>query len=115
MSDIPAIRRSLKIKTGVVRRLAKERGLYQKETEAQMIKLDKTVAAGEELEDWEWKQKNEKKLLEESNKMVIDVAERLGKATIELRNVVVEAKKEEELIGSTELTEAEEVLEQTNV
>lgn len=78
--DIPAIRRSLKIKTGVVKRwlislvsrilvdriynlfsfsLAKEHGLYQKEVVAQKVKLDKTVAAGEDLEDWEWKQKNE--------------------------------------------------------
>jgi len=51
MSDLPAARRQLMIKSGVVKRLAKEHALYKKEAEAQQQKLDKFIADSAEAWD----------------------------------------------------------------
>ncbi|TFK41911.1 tubulin binding cofactor A [Crucibulum laeve] len=111
MSDIPAIRRQLNIKAGIVKRLHKDNVTYQKETEQQKQKLDKFIAQG--AEDWDIK--NGTRMLEESNKMVNDSATRLGKATGELRDLIVAAKKIEELSQAEELVKAQEILEQASV
>jgi len=53
MNDTAALRRKLKIHTGVVKRLNKEQVLYTKESEDQKTKLDKFIAG--KAEDWDIK------------------------------------------------------------
>ncbi|RDB28774.1 Tubulin-specific chaperone A [Hypsizygus marmoreus] len=110
MSDIPAARRQLKIKAGVVKRLSKEHTLYRKEAEQQQQKLNKFIAAGAEG----WDINNGTRMMEEANRMITDSANRLGKAAGELRDLVVAAKKEPKLAEDEELLKAEEVLEETS-
>ncbi|KAJ7897372.1 tubulin binding cofactor A-domain-containing protein [Mycena olivaceomarginata] len=104
MSNTAATLRQLKIKSGVVGRLKKEHELYQKELVDQKIKTDKLVANGAE----EWDIKNS----EESEKMIKDSEERLGKAYDELRQLVVSAKKEPALAQEEALLKAEGILEE---
>jgi len=111
MSDPASIRRQLKIKSGVATRLFKEHNTYRKEAEDQQRKLDKFIA--EKAEDWDIK--NATRMMEESNKMIKDSAERLGKAVGELRDLVVSAKKEAALANTEELLKAEEALETASV
>ncbi|KAJ7070586.1 tubulin binding cofactor A [Mycena amicta] len=106
-TDIPALRRQLKIKAGATARLKKEHDMYQKEAVDLKLKKDKLVAdAGDE-----WDIKNTTRMLEESEKMITDTAERLGRAHGELRDVVVSAKKEPTLTGDAEYLKAEGILE----
>ncbi|KAL0951716.1 hypothetical protein HGRIS_008392 [Hohenbuehelia grisea] len=109
--DIPAIRRSLKIKAGSAKRLFKEHNLYRQEATDQQAKLDKFKANNAE----EWDIKNATRMLEESNKMIVDSASRLGKAVADLRDVLVSAKKIPELAEDEELMKAEEALEEASV
>jgi len=53
MSDVPAIRRQLKIRSGVVKRLAKEHVSYGKEAEELQRKVDNFIADG--AEEWDIK------------------------------------------------------------
>jgi len=85
MSDLPAARRQLSIKSGVVRRLAKEHALYKKEAGQQKQKLDKLIADGVEG----WDVNNGTRMMEEANRMIIDSANRLGKAAGELKDLIV--------------------------
>jgi len=103
MSDPASIRRQLKIKTGVTERLTKEHKLYRKETEVQQRKRDKLIADG--AEDWDIK--NAGKMLDESNKMILDSADRLEKAVADLRDLIVAAKKDPAMAGASELERAE--------
>ncbi|EDR15238.1 uncharacterized protein LACBIDRAFT_192425 [Laccaria bicolor S238N-H82] len=107
MSDIPAIRRQLKIQAGGVARLAKENGLYRKEADQLKLKRDKLVV--EDAESWDVK--NATRMIEESEKMVIDTATRLGKAADVLSDLVVLAEKESELAEDPALVKAKEALE----
>jgi len=109
MSDTAAVRRQLKIKSGVVTRLKKEYELYQKEAVDQKLKKDKFVADG--AEDWDIK--NAGKMLDESEKMIKDSSERLGKAYGELRDLVVSAKKDPALTQDEDFLKAEGILEET--
>ncbi|KAF9015754.1 tubulin binding cofactor A [Cyathus striatus] len=110
MSDISSVKRQLKIKSGVVKRLLKEHRLYQEEADGLKQKGDKLAANGAD----EWDIKNAWKMHDESNRMVTDVATRLGKATGELRDLVVSAKKVQELAQVEEFLRAEEILEEAN-
>lgn len=112
MSDIPAIQRQLKIKSGSVKRLSKEHQLYRAEAETNKIKLDKLK---EEATVEAWDIKNATKLLEESNKMIDDSAERLANVVAELRDLVIKAKSRSELAEDVELLNAESVLEEISV
>ncbi|KAJ7805212.1 hypothetical protein B0H14DRAFT_2881373 [Mycena olivaceomarginata] len=87
---------------------SKEHELYQKELVDQKIKTDKLVANGAE----EWDIKNSGKMTEESEKMIKDSEERLGKAYDELRQLVVSAKKEPALAQEEALLKAEGILEE---
>ncbi|KAJ2918396.1 hypothetical protein MD484_g2071, partial [Candolleomyces efflorescens] len=109
--DAPTLKRQLKIKTGAVQRLLKENGLYTKEIEELGIRQQKFIAENRE----EWDIKNVGKLIEESKKMVKDTHTRLGKAAIELRDLVVVAKQQEALAEDEDLLKAEEVLETANL
>ncbi|EAU92258.2 hypothetical protein CC1G_00477 [Coprinopsis cinerea okayama7 len=105
--DSQAIKKQLKIKTGVVQRLVKENGLYKKEVEQNVAKRDKFIADGAE----EWDIKNAGKLVEESEKMVQDTATRLAAAVADLRVIVDGAKTREDLAEDADFLKAQEALE----
>ncbi|KAJ6520294.1 tubulin binding cofactor A-domain-containing protein [Mycena sanguinolenta] len=109
MSDTAALRRQLKIKSGVTNRLKKELELYQKELVDQKIKTDKLIAAGAE----EWDIKNSGKMTDESEKMIKDATERLAQAYHELRQLVVSAKENPDLAQDEDFLKAEGILEET--
>jgi len=106
MSDPASIRRQLKIKSGVTKRLMKEHNIYRKEAEDQKRKLDKFVDDG--AEDWDIK--NATRMMEESNRMIKDSADRLSNAVEDLSAIVLSAQKEPALTGDQDLTNAEEAL-----
>ncbi|KAJ7922879.1 tubulin binding cofactor A-domain-containing protein [Mycena leptocephala] len=110
MSDTAAVRRQLKIKTGVTSRLKKEHEHYQKEAVDQKLKKDKLIADG--VDDSEWEVKNAGKMLDESEKMIKDSEERLAKAYGELRDLIVSAKKDPELTKDEAFLKAEGILEE---
>ncbi|KAF7302987.1 BHLH domain-containing protein [Mycena kentingensis (nom. inval.)] len=107
LSDIATLRRQLKIKAGATARLKKEHDLYQKETVDLTMKKDRLVADGADG----WDVKNATRMMEESEKMITDTAERLARAYGELRDVVVLAKKEPGLTEDEEYLKAEGILE----
>jgi len=111
MSDIPTIKRQLKIKTNSAKRLLKEHGLYKKEADEGKRKVDKLIADGAEG----WEVRSAQNLLRESEKMVADTSARLGTTVLELRDVVVAGKKEEALKEDPVLLEADDVLEEANL
>ncbi|TFK17378.1 hypothetical protein FA15DRAFT_698468 [Coprinopsis marcescibilis] len=111
MSDLKAIKRQLKIKSGTVQRLHKEHILYDKEVVQLRVKREKLVADTEKADDWEWDLKNAGKLIEESEKMVKDTETRLASAVEDLRGVLAGAKKQEELAEDEDLLKAQEILE----
>ncbi|KAF8167439.1 tubulin binding cofactor A [Crassisporium funariophilum] len=107
MSDLPAIRRQLRIKSGVVSRLTKETTLYRKEAEQLETKRDKFIADGAE----NWDIGNSTRMAEESRKMVQDTITRLTKAVEDLETLITSAKKEPALAEDEELRKAVEILE----
>ncbi|TDL28137.1 tubulin binding cofactor A [Rickenella mellea] len=111
MSDPASIRRQLKIKTGVVNRLIKENQLYRKECVAQKLKVDKFVADG--AEDWDIK--NGRKMLEESEKMITDSSDRLGKAVADLRGLLTGVRQDPQYAADPEFLNAEGALEMASV
>ncbi|KAJ3936426.1 MAG: tubulin binding cofactor A-domain-containing protein [Lentinula lateritia] len=108
MSETAALIRQLRIKSGAAKRLWKENTLYRKDTVDLQLKLDKMIADGAE----EWDLKNAKRLVEESQKMVIDTSVRMGRAVGELRDVVIKARTEPLLAGDNDLLSAEAFLEE---
>jgi len=107
MTDIPAIQRQLKIKTGVVQRLSKETKVYRKETTQIEAKVVKLVEDGAE----EWDIKNATKMAQESHKMILDATTRLGKAVEDLQALITSAKEESGLAAEDEaLLKAEQTL-----
>ncbi|KAF5385264.1 hypothetical protein D9615_001151 [Tricholomella constricta] len=110
MSDLPAARRQLKIKSGVVKRLAKEHALYKKEADEQQRKLDKFIAAGAEG----WDINNGTRMMEEATRMIADSVNRLGKAAGELRDLIAAGKKDPQLAQDEELLKAEQILEEAS-
>jgi len=109
MSDSKTLRNQLRIKAGVVTRLAKENGLYVKEAEDNQRKLDLILERGPEAEDYEIK--NAKRLVDESNRMIIDVRTRLEKAADDLRDLVASTQGEEGVGESEEWANADKALE----
>jgi len=99
--------KKLKIKTGVVKRLAKEQRLYAQENQDQKLKLDKFIADNAE----EWDIKNGKRMLEESERMIKDTDKRLDAAVRELRDLIIESKADPVLSEAPELVNAEKEME----
>ncbi|GBE77476.1 tubulin binding cofactor A-domain-containing protein [Sparassis latifolia] len=110
MAEVAALRRQLKIKNGVCKRLWKEHKSYQTEEVQQRIKVDKFKAVG--AEDWDIK--NGTRMLEESQKMVKDTANRLGVALQELRELIVTAEKIPDMGNSEELVQAQAIFEEVS-
>ncbi|KAH9929691.1 tubulin binding cofactor A-domain-containing protein [Fomitopsis serialis] len=111
MSDVAALRRQLKIKTGSAKRLYKEHKSYQKEEEDLTRKLNKFIA--DNAEDWDIK--NTRRMLEESQRMIHDTSNRLGTTVQDLREVTVAAEKVPELHADPELIAAQETLETVSI
>lgn len=77
--------RQIKIKTGVVRRLVKERVMYEKEAKQQEEKIEKMKA--EDGENYAIKKQAE--ILQESRMMIPDCQRRLEAAYTDLQQILV--------------------------
>ncbi|KAI6163777.1 tubulin binding cofactor A [Pisolithus thermaeus] len=107
----PAVHRQLKIQVGAAKRLLKEHDLYRQEAQAQEQKLSKL--ADENAEEWELK--HARRIAEESQRMVKDTRNRLGKAVQELTSFVASIKNKPEFENDEELVKAEEALKAASV
>ncbi|KAM4752321.1 tubulin-specific chaperone A isoform 1-T1 [Cyanocitta cristata] len=107
--------RQIKIKTGVVRRLAKEKVMYEKEAKQQEEKIEKMKA--EACDDYGIKKQIE--ILQESRMMIPDCQRRLEVAHAELTQLLVsiaphptdQEENEKELEEAEEYKEARSILE----
>ncbi|KAJ3045416.1 hypothetical protein HDV00_010286 [Rhizophlyctis rosea] len=113
LTSAKASTRDLKIKTGVVRRIAKELTYYQTEAEKQQARIDKLVAEGADDADI----RKQKEVLEETNQMFPDGKRRLAAAHKELYDLVasISSTGDETLQSSEELTAARLALEEVTV
>ncbi|KAF5352444.1 hypothetical protein D9756_005844 [Leucocoprinus leucothites] len=108
MSEIATIQKQLKIKSGSAQRYEKEVGLYQKEVHDLQKKLDKFVSDGADSEDWDIK--NTKRMMEESNKMILDTKTRLGKVNGELSDLVKQVEGKPGVADTEEFKNAQQIL-----
>lgn len=76
--------RTLKIKTGVVKRLAKEKVVYEKEAEQQRTRIEKFKQEGKD----EYDIRKQEEVLQETLMMVPDCQRKLAKAFEELQNII---------------------------
>lgn len=97
----------LKIKTGVLKRLIAEEKSYRQELSEQTITLSNFKKVDGD-EDYEWKLKKQKEVIEETKKMIPDAQLRLSKSLAELQELV--GAHEEEWAGTEELTKAKELI-----
>ncbi|KAF0760576.1 tubulin-specific chaperone A [Aphis craccivora] len=99
--------KTLKIKTGVVKRLTKEKLMYIQETEQQLEKVQKLKEAG--IDESTFKKQEE--VLRESQMMIPDTQRRLKAAFEDLKSVVAdceELKEEPDYLNAQKfLAEAE--------
>jgi len=95
--------RQIKIKTGVVKRLTKEKEMYEKEAVQIAGKIEKMKEEGKD--EYDIKKQNE--VLNESRSMVPDTVRRLKAAHAELDELL---KKESDLAESEEFSAAQEAL-----
>ncbi|KAI0208191.1 Tubulin-specific chaperone A [Lamellibrachia satsuma] len=106
MADVDPKRvRAIKIKTGIVKRLAKEKVSYEKEIVKQKERIEKMKAAGDD----EYDIRKQGEVLEESVMMIPDTKRRLAAAWDELSKLM---ETEEDLKEIEEYTTAMEILEQ---
>ncbi|XP_077989117.1 tubulin-specific chaperone A-like [Glandiceps talaboti] len=95
--------RQLKIKTGVVKRLGKERSMYEKEVVDQQEKINKMEADGKD----EYDIRKQKEVLQESKIMIPDCTRRLKTAHSELQTML---ENEKELAETEEYKAAEAIV-----
>ncbi|XP_055878100.1 tubulin-specific chaperone A-like [Biomphalaria glabrata] len=95
--------KQIKIKTGVVKRLTKEKESYEKEAVQLEEKLEKMKADGKDEHDI----RKQGEVLQESRSMVPDTVRRLKKAYAELEELL---EKESDLSEVEEFTQAKEAL-----
>lgn len=79
-----AAKRNLKIKAGVVKRLAKELEMYQQEEQTVQQKMEQMRAAGEDI----YVLKKQEEVLAETQMMIPDTRRRLQAAYMELVELV---------------------------
>lgn len=106
MSD-PRLRQ-LTIKTGVVKRLSKEKVVYEKEVVTQQNRIDKLKASGSD----DHVLRKQEEVLQESMMMIPDCQRRLAKAYEELTEMI---KNEEELKESDQYQAAVAALDDAKV
>ncbi|PSC69684.1 Tubulin-folding cofactor A [Micractinium conductrix] len=97
-----ADRKSLKVRTGMVRRLAKELSMYEQEVATEQAKVAGLKERGADKHDIKYAEN----ILAESTAMLPDTRQRLEEALQELQGLVEEFSGS--LAGSAELTQAEE-------
>lgn len=97
--------KTIKIKTGVVRRLAKEKVTYEKEAETQRQRIESYKKQGKD----EYEVRKQEEVLQESLMMVPDCQRRLLKAYDELKQIL---DNETELKDKEEFSAAEKALEE---
>ncbi|KAL1489150.1 hypothetical protein ABEB36_014091 [Hypothenemus hampei] len=97
--------KTLKIKTGVVRRLTKEKTTYEKEADQQKNRIGKLKNQGTD----EHTIKKEEEVLQECLMMVPDCQRRLFKAFEELKGIL---ESEQDLKDTEEYLAAQKVLEE---
>lgn len=99
--------KTIRIKTGVVKRLAKEKVMYEKESQQQRERIEKLKNQGKD----EYDIRKQEEVLQESLMMVPDCQRRLIKAFEELKNILNNEKDleetEEYVASMTVLKEAE--------
>ncbi|KAM6986202.1 tubulin-specific chaperone A isoform 1-T2 [Aplochiton taeniatus] len=98
--------RQIKIKTGVVKRLAKEESMYIKEAKQQEVKIERLKAEATVSED-EYVIKKQVEVLQEAKMMVPDCHRRLAIAHADLLQLL---EAEEDLAESEEYKEARTIL-----
>lgn len=97
--------KTLKIKTGVVKRLAKEKTVYEREAEQQKVRIEKYKEQGKD----EYEIRKQEEVLNESLMMVPDCQRRLAVAFEELKRII---ESEQDLKEIEEYKEAKRVLEE---
>lgn len=106
--------KTIKIKTGVVKRLTKEKLMYEKESQQQRDRIEKFKKEGKD----EYDIRKQEEVLQESLMMVPDCQRRLVKAFEDLKSIVdseQDLKETEEYLASLSiLKEAEPQLPQTS-
>ncbi|GBP18692.1 Tubulin-specific chaperone A [Eumeta japonica] len=95
--------RQIKIKTGVVKRLAKEKTVYEKEAEQQKNRIEKLKDEGQD----EHIVRKQEEVLQESLMMVPDCQRRLVKAYMDLQSTL---ESEKELNEHEDYIAAQQVL-----
>lgn len=98
--------KDIKIKTGVIKRLAKEKISYEKEVQAQEAKIEKMVAEEKDEHDI----KKQREVLDESKMMIPDCRRRLGSYWDELSSLI---ETETDLSETEEYKAAKQILEET--
>lgn len=96
--------RTITIKTGVVKRLSKEKCMYEKEAKQMEQKIETMKAGGED----EYNIKKQVEVKNESLAMIPDCKRRLNTAYQELVDLL---EKEQDLVKTAEYISAQEVLE----
>nr|CAI5863679.1 unnamed protein product [Callosobruchus analis] len=97
--------RTIKIKTGVVKRLAKEKTVYEREADQQKIRIEKLKSEGKD----EYNIKKQEEVLNECYMMVPDCQRRLVVAYEELKNIL---ETEQDLKDTEDYMAAQKVLEE---
>lgn len=100
--------RQLKIKTGVVKRLAKEKTVYEKEAEEQRAYIEKLKRDGKD----EYEIRKQEEVLQEALMMVPDCQRRLVRAFDDLKAVL---DVEQDLKESEEFVAANKVLDEAKL
>ncbi|KAJ1762006.1 hypothetical protein LPJ58_000855 [Coemansia sp. RSA 1591] len=100
------ILRSLKIKTGAVKRLVREREVYILELDKQRERIE-TLRNKEGVEGADIRKQNE--VLEETLQMIPYMERRIREAMQDLENLVIASKKDDTLVVS-ELCDADEAI-----
>ncbi|XP_067057316.1 tubulin-specific chaperone A-like isoform X1 [Acropora muricata] len=100
-------KRQLHIKTGVLKRLSKEKVMYEKEVVDQSAKIDKMKAENKDEHDI----KKQIEVLEESKIMIPDCKRRIKSAYNDLQTLV--ASTEADCADLVEFKNAKELLEKT--
>eukprot|EP00112_Aurelia_sp_Birch-Aquarium-sp1_P010424 Seg2224.3 transcript_id=Seg2224.3/GoldUCD/mRNA.D3Y31 product="Tubulin-specific chaperone A" protein_id=Seg2224.3/GoldUCD/D3Y31 len=100
--------RQIKIKTGVVKRLNKEKGMYEKEVKDQESKVESMKSAGKD----EHEIKQQLEVLNESKRMIPDSARRLRTAYTELTQLL---EKETDLNETEDYKVAKDLLQEISI
>lgn len=95
--------RQIKIKTGVVKRLYKDKVMYEKEAKQQEEKVERMKTAGED----EYVLKKQNEVLQESRMMIPDCSRRLEAASTDLAQIL---ENEKELEDTEEYKDARAML-----